>query len=245
MYQEKGLYLPYNEILKKTVDVPIISAGRMEDPELATQAILDGKTDIIARPLLADADIPNKILADDYASVRPCLSCQEGCMGRLQTYATVSCAINPACAREQEYSIGKAEQRKKVLVIGGGVAGCEAARVAALRGHQVILLEKTAKLGGNLLAGGVPDFKEDDLALIKWYELQIGKMDIDVRLNILATKELVASIDADSVILATGSTPKKLEIEGSDKVYSAEEVLLGKKRSREINHHHRWRFGWL
>lgn len=91
MYQEKGLYLPYIEILKKVVDVPIITAGRMEDPELAAKAILNGKTDMIAlgRPLLADADIPNKILADDYASVRPCIYCQEGCMGRLQTYRSL------------------------------------------------------------------------------------------------------------------------------------------------------------
>lgn len=231
MYQEKGLYLPYNEILKKTVDVPIISAGRMENPELATKAILDGKTDMIAlgRPLLADADIPNKILANDYESVRPCLSCQEGCMGRLQTYATVSCAVNPSCAREHEYGIGKADEAKKILVIGGGVAGCEAARVSALRGHQVTLVEKASQLGGNLLAAGVPDFKEDDLALVNWYRREIKKLSIDVRLNTIATKELVTSIDADTVIVATGSTPKKLKIEGTNKVYSAEEVLLGKK----------------
>lgn len=231
MYQEKGLYLPYNEILKKVVDVPIISAGRMEDPELASNAILDGKTDMIAlgRPLLADADIPNKILAGDYASVRPCLSCQEGCMGRLQNFATVSCAVNPACAREKEYGIGKADEEKKVLVIGGGVAGCEAARVAAIRGHQVILAEKTDKLGGNLLAGGAPDFKEDDLALVKWYERELAKLNVDIRRNTLVTKDFVDSMDADTVILATGSTPKRLTIEGTDKVYSAEEVLLGKK----------------
>ncbi len=231
MYQKKGLYLPFNEILKNTVDVPIISAGRMEDPELAAEAIVSGKTDMIglARPLLADADIPNKILADEFESVRPCLSCQEGCMGRLQTFAAVSCAVNPACARESDYGIGKADKAKKVLVVGGGVAGCEAARVAAIRGHQVILLEKESELGGNLLPGGTPDFKEDDHALVKWYKNELNKLKIEIRYNTIATKEAVQSIKADTVIIATGSVPKKLTVAGTDRVYSAEDVLLGRK----------------
>ncbi len=233
MYMEKGLYLPYNEILKNTVDVPIISAGRMEDPELASRAILEGKTDMIGlgRPLLADPEIPNKILADNFESVRPCLSCQEGCMGRLQTFANVSCAVNPACTREAEYGIGTATQTKKVLVIGGGVAGCEAARVAAIRGHEVILLEKNTQLGGNLLPGGTPDFKEDDHALVNWYVNELNNLKVDIRYNTTATTDLVKSIAADTVIAATGSIPKKLTVEGTDKVYSAEDILLGKKEA--------------
>jgi len=231
MYQEKGMYLPYNEILKNTVDVPIITAGRMDNPDLAVNAILDGKTDMIclARPLLADPDIPNKILADNIESIRPCLSCQEGCMGRLQTFATVSCAVNPACGREGDYGFGLANESKKVLIIGGGVAGCEAARVAALRGHMVTLLEKSPQLGGNLLAGGVPDFKEDDIELIKWYDYELKKLDVKVLLNTTATKERILSFDVDTVIVATGSRPRVLKIEGTDKVYSAEDVLLGRK----------------
>jgi len=231
MYQEKGMYLPYNEILKNTVDVPIITAGRMDNPDLAVNAILDGKTDMIclARPLLADPDIPNKILADNIESIRPCLSCQEGCMGRLQTFATVSCAVNPACGREGDYGFGLANESKKVLIIGGGVAGCEAARVAALRGHMVTLLEKSPQLGGNLLAGGVPDFKEDDIELIKWYDYELKRLDVKVLLNTTATKDRILSFDVDTVIVATGSRPRVLKIEGTDKVYSAEDVLLGRK----------------
>ena len=231
MYQEKGLYLPYNEILKNNVDVPIITAGRMEDPELASEAILSGKTDMIglARPLLADADIPNKILADDYKDVRPCLSCQEGCMGRLQTYANISCAVNPACGREKELDIKKADEKKKVLIIGGGVAGCEAARVSALIGHDVVVIEKSERLGGNLIAAGAPDFKEDDLALVKWYELQLEKLGVDIQFNTCATAETVKKYEADTVIIATGSRPRKLSIEGPKNVFTAEEVLLGKE----------------
>ncbi|MBS7525239.1 FAD-dependent oxidoreductase [Fusibacter paucivorans] len=231
MYQEKGLYLPYNEILKGVVDVPIISAGRMENPDLASDAIIEGKTDMIglARPLLADAAIPNKIKAGAFDSVRPCLSCQEGCMGRLQTFATVSCAVNPACARENDYGIGKAEAAKHILIVGGGVAGCEAARVAAIRGHKVTLLEKDAQLGGNLLPGGVPEFKEDDHALVKWYVRELEALNVDVRCQTEATIETIRDFEAETVIVATGSTPKQLTVDGFKRVYSAEDVLLQKK----------------
>lgn len=232
MYQEKGLYLPYNEILKNTVNVPIISAGRMENPELASEAIISGKTDMIglARPLLADAEIPNKILAGKFESVRPCLSCQEGCMGRLQTYATVSCAVNPACCREKEYGIEKAEKIKDILVVGGGVAGMEAARVLALRGHKVILVEKNNYLGGNIVPGGIPSFKEDDKDLVKWYELNLKELGVKLKLGETVTKESIISAKADEVIVATGSNPKMLMIDGEENIYSAEDVLLGKKQ---------------
>lgn len=231
MYQEKGLYLPYNEILKKVLKVPVITAGRMEDPELASEAIAQGKTDMIAlgRPLLADSEIPNKIMIDKYDKVRPCLSCQEGCMGRLQTYANISCAVNPACGREAEYGLQPARLIKNVMIIGGGVAGLEAARVAALRGHKVTLFEKSDRLGGNLIPGGAPDFKEDDIALAKWYTDELKDLNVEVHYNTEITKETVKDFNADEVIVATGSNPRRLTIPGSDKVYTAEEVLLGKK----------------
>ncbi|MBX4264650.1 oxidoreductase [Clostridium estertheticum] len=231
MYQKKGMYLEYNEILKKVLKVPVITAGRMEDPELASEAILQGKTDMIAlgRPLLADAEIPNKIMADKFDKVRPCLSCQEGCMGRLATYATVSCAVNPACGRENEYGIASARKIKKVVIIGAGVAGCEAARVCNLRGHKVTLLEKSDRLGGNIIAGGVPDFKDDDRALAKWYTDELKDLEVDIHFNTEATKEIITNLKCDVVIVATGSTPRILNIDNSSKVYSAEDVLLGRK----------------
>lgn len=231
MYQEKGLYLPYNEILKKVLKVPVITAGRMEDPDLASEAIAQEKTDMIAlgRPLLADSEIPNKIMMDKYDKVRPCLSCQEGCMGRLQNYANISCAVNPACGREAEYGLNPARKVKNVMIIGGGVAGLEAARVAAIRGHKVSLFEKGERLGGNVIPGGAPDFKEDDIALANWYTNELKDLNIDVHYNTEVTKEMVKDFNADEIIVATGSKPRKLTIPGADRVYTAEEVLLGKK----------------
>jgi len=235
MYQEKGLYLPYNEILKKILKVPVITAGRMEDPELASDAVSQGRTDMIAlgRPLLADSEIPNKILADEYDKVRPCLSCQEGCMGRLASYATISCAVNPACGRENEYGLKPAEVKKSVVIVGGGVAGLESARVCALRGHKVTLFEKTDRLGGNIVPGGVPDFKDDDRALAKWYTNELKDLNVEVHYNTTVTKEMLKELKVDEVILATGSTPRTLNIDDSKKVFTAEDVLLGKESAGE------------
>ena len=161
MYQEKGLYLPYAEICKKTVSVPIITAGRMDNPDRASTAIAEGKTDMVslARPLLADPCIVNKIAKNQLEKIRPCLSCQEGCMGRLQKFAMLGCAVNPECCRESDMAVVAAPAKKKMMVIGGGVSGCEAARVLAQRGHKVTLFEKSQELGGNLIAGGAPDLR--------------------------------------------------------------------------------------
>ncbi|WP_040949407.1 FAD-dependent oxidoreductase [Gorillibacterium massiliense] len=230
MYQVKGLYLPYNEILKNNLTVPVITAGRMENPDLASEAIRKGQTDMIAlgRPLLADSEIPNKIKNEQMNRIRPCLSCQEGCMGRLQTFAAISCAVNPACGREKEYGIEQATTKKKVFIIGGGPAGCEAARVAALRGHEVTLYEKSGRLGGNMIPGGAPDFKEDDLLLAAWYETELKDLNVNVHLNSEVTKQSILDSKTDVVIFATGSTPRVFNIADSKNVYTAEDVLLGK-----------------
>ncbi|SHO55911.1 oxidoreductase [Vibrio quintilis] len=235
MYQDKGLYLPYNEILKQAVDIPVITAGRMDDPELASRAIAEGKTDMIGlgRPLLADADIPNKVRAGQADTIRPCLSCQEGCMGRLAKYTMISCAVNPAAGRERDYALTPALKKKHVVIVGGGVAGMEAARVAALRGHQVDLYEAGDKLGGVVLAGGVPDFKEDDLALLDWYRNELQDNQVNIHLNTPVSRDTFNDIRPDTVVIATGSQAKKFDIPGASQVYTATDVLLGHQNAGE------------
>lgn len=232
MYHKKGMYLEFNKYLKEAVDVPIITAGRMEDPELASSAIENKMTDMIGlgRPLLADPEIPNKIKKGCFEKVRPCLSCQEGCMGRIAAVAQLSCAVNPACGREKIYGLEKAFDQKNIAIIGGGVAGMEAARVLAIRGHKVELFEKLPYLGGNLIPGGVPDFKEDDHRLVKWYELSLKDLGVDVQLGKAMTQQMIKDLDVDEVIIATGSKPKQLKIKGANKVYSAESILLEKEK---------------
>ena len=230
MYQKKGLYIPYAKLVRDAVNVPVICAGRMDDPDLAAEAVKSGACDIVSlgRPLLADPDYVNKLRMDRIASIRPCLSCQEGCMGRIQEYSMINCAVNPACARERTARLFPALKPKRVLIVGGGPAGCEAARVLALRGHKPVLIEAGSALGGNLLPGGMPSFKQDDHALAKWYAHELDELGVEVRLNTRADEAMLDREEFDTLILATGSRPRILDLGGGN-VCTAEEVLLGKK----------------
>jgi 2-enoate reductase len=228
MYQAKGLYIPYAKIIKDVVDVPIICAGRMDNPALALSALEDGACDMVSlgRPLLADESYVNKLRSGKTIDIRPCLSCQEGCMGRIQEYSSLNCAVNPRACRERETELTPALKSRKILIAGGGVAGCEAARVLALRGHKPIIYESTGRLGGNLIPGGAPDFKDDDHALIAWYENTLKELDVEVHLNTIVTPELISKNQIDGLIIATGSKPKMFSLGDNSKVYSAAQVLL-------------------
>lgn len=231
MYMEKGLYRKYCKMVKEVVDVPVLCAGRMDDPDMALAAIEDGCCDIVSlgRPLLADPDYVNKLRAGQLTRIRPCISCQEGCMGRIQHYSMINCAVNPQCARERDFALQPVCRPKRVLVVGGGVAGCETARVLAERGHQPELFEKSGQLGGNLLAGGAPEFKEDDLALARWYENELKRLGVPVSLNTAVTKQSALAGGYDAVIVATGSTPKVFPLGDDARVFTAAQVLLKQK----------------
>lgn len=228
MYQDKGLYIPYAKVVKEAVNVPVICAGRMDNPDLALGAVNDGACDMISlgRPLLADESYVNKLRAGKLADIRPCLSCQEGCMGRIQEYSALNCAVNPAACREKEAALSPALKSKKVLIVGGGVAGCEAARVLALRGHKPVIYEKSNRLGGNLIPGGAPEFKEDDHALVAWYEYNLKELGVEVKLNTEITADTIKESSADALIIATGSKPKMFSLGYNSNVYAAADVLL-------------------
>ena len=231
MYQKKGLFREYCHMVKQAVDVPVLCAGRMDDPGMALAALENGDCDIVSlgRPLLADPDYVAKLRAGRVGEIRPCISCQEGCMGRIQHFSMINCAVNPQAARERDTAYRPICKPKRVLIVGGGVAGCEAARVLAIRGHKPELFEKGAKLGGNLLPGGAPEFKEDDLALARWYGTQLRLLDVPVHMNAEVTKEAVLQGSYDAVVLATGSTPKRFPLGDDGHVYTAEQVLCGEK----------------
>ncbi|MDK2992513.1 MAG: 2-enoate reductase [Clostridiales bacterium] len=234
IYQKHGLYLPLTEQLKKVVNAPLIIAGRIDIPELAEKTLEEGKAaDMIniGRGLLADPDWSNKVLDGRPEDIRPCIGCHDGCLGRGFQGKPLSCAVNPACGREDEYSIGHADMVRDVMVIGGGVAGMEAARVATLRGHKVTLYEKTDELGGHVIEGSVDEFKEDNARLIEWYKTQIKKLGIDVKLNTEVKPDDVKNSKADVVIVATGSIPVMPNVPGigNSNVATATDVLLKKK----------------
>lgn len=230
MYQKKGLYMPYAKLVKENVNVPVLCAGRMDDPDMAEGAVMDGVCDIISlgRPLLADPDYVNKLRRGERKCIRPCISCQEGCMGRIQEYSMVNCAVNPQAARERVTAYNPVLKAKHVLVIGGGVAGCEAARVLAERGHKPEIMERSDHLGGNLLAAGAPSFKEDDIALVRWYENEMQRLSVPVHFNAPVDPASKLYDEYDAVIVATGATPKKFPLGENAPVYTATDALLGK-----------------
>lgn len=231
MYQKKGLYREYCKMVKEVVNIPVFCAGRMDNPDMALEAIENGECDVIdlGRPLLADPDYCNKLRCGKITQIRPCISCHEGCMGRVASYSLLNCAVNPQAARERVNAYEPILKKKKVLIVGGGVAGCEAARVLAIRGHQPVVYEKGSRLGGNLIPGGAPDFKEDDIALADWYTNELNRLGVHVHLNTELNEEEIKTMDYDTVILATGSKPKVFSLGDDSHTYTAEQVLLKQK----------------
>lgn len=231
MYQKKGLYREYCKMVKEVVDIPVFCAGRMDNPDMALEAIENGECDVIdlGRPLLADPDYCNKLRCGKITQIRPCISCHEGCMGRVASYSLINCAVNPQAARERVNAYEPILKKKKVLIVGGGVAGCEAARVLDIRGHQPVVYEKGSRLGGNLIPGGAPDFKEDDIALADWYTNELNRLGVHVHLNTELNEEEIKAMDYDTVILATGSKPKVFSLGDDSHTYTAEQVLLKQK----------------
>ncbi len=229
IYQKHGLYLPYAEELKKVVHIPVIVAGKLDIPEMAEQALETGKADMIGlgRALLTDADWPKKVLDGRIDEIRPCIGCHAGCLGRAFEGKPLSCAVNPACGREQIYKMIPTQTPKKILVAGGGIAGMEVARVATLRGHKVSLYEKSGELGGHIIPGSKPDFKLDDRRLLEWYKAQMAKLQIGIHKNSEVTKELIEAEKPDAVVIATGSHDRRPSVPGINKpqVKTATEVL--------------------
>ncbi|MGN0704593.1 MAG: FAD-dependent oxidoreductase [Lentihominibacter sp.] len=233
MYMERACNLEDAAYIKKHVNIPVICAGRMEDPEISNAAVEKNMIDAIgvARQFLADAQWVKKLRGGKPEDIRPCIACHNGCLGSLLQGYGLSCALDPSVMHEEEYRLEPAGKAKKVLIAGGGIGGMEAARLCTLRGHRVRLYEKSDRLAGVFNAAAAPDFKEADKKLIAWYERQMKLLDIDISMNTEVTAELIDEENPDVVITATGAFPKKLDITGADeqKVISAVEYLYGTK----------------
>lgn len=235
MYVPPASQVHLSEAVKKVVKIPVIAHGSLGNPELAERVLEEGKADFVglARPLLADPEWPLKVKQGRIDDIRPCIRDNEGCLGRLFDLKYDSCTVNPMTGMGKEYELTPAERRKRVLVIGGGPAGLEAARVAALRGHEVILWEKSAKLGGALIPASVPSFKQDIRPLIDYLSCQVKKLGVKIELMKEASPELVQEIKPEVAIIATGATALIPEIPGiaGDNVVTAVDLLLGKKEA--------------
>lgn len=224
--------------IKQFVNIPVVCAGRMT-PQAASAAIRDHKIDAmgVARQFLADGAWVKKLIQGREEDILPCICCHNGCFP-LAHYKGVAndesfsdargmarCALNPQTMQGHKYDLYPAKKKKRIAVIGGGIAGMEFSRVAALRGHDVTIYEKGKELGGVFIAASAPDFKEKDKELINWYRRQIAKM----KINVCYEHEVhsLDELDADVVVVASGSVDQKLRIPGGEHAIDALDYLRG------------------
>lgn len=217
-YMEKGRIVDLAAQAKQTVSIPILCGGRMNDPDIAAKAIEEGKIDavVLGRASLADPDFPRKVEMGCPGDIRPCIGCNQGCIGALKLGRRTGCAVNPLAGREHTFALTPALKKKSVLVVGGGVAGMEAARTAARRGHNVALYEGSSRLGGNLIPAGAHDFKKELNELNDWYQKQLEKEGVTVYLNTSLTADAIKAQKPDAVVLAVGAAPFIPPVPGID-----------------------------
>ena len=240
MYMPQNCNLEDVAHIKEFVDIPVVCAGRME-PEVGAQAVAQGRIDAvgIARQFLADGQWVTKLIEDRLEDIRPCICCHSGCFNFASykghanaqsfsdTRGLARCAVNPQTMQSNKYQIKPAKKVKNIAVVGGGIGGMEAAIVCAKRGHKVTLYEKSGQLGGVFIAAAAPSFKEKDKALIAWYNREIGKYPITVKLN--TQVQDVQALGADEVIVATGAVANRIPVPGIDNGIQAVDFLLGTK----------------
>ena len=232
-YHPRGVFNDLAALTKTVVRVPVIVAGRIVTAEQAEAALAAGVCDLVGmtRALIADPEMPTKVRAGRLDDVRVCVGAAEGCIGRLRQGKAITCIQNPAIGREAELmQIHPAAKRRRVVVVGGGVAGLEAARVAALRGHQTILLEAGAAVGGQVLAVARAPRREEYASIVTWLAGQAKKAGVEVRLNTPASAADVLALKPDAVVLATGASQRVPDIPGVKlaHVASTVDVLLGR-----------------
>ncbi len=205
----KANLLPMAAQVKDAVSLPIIVAGRIRTPDVAMEALAAGQTDLIGlgRPFLADPDWVRKTETGDEEAILLCAACHQGCLGELRLGRGTSCMFNPLTGREAEIQITPTKKPRRVMVIGGGPGGMEAALIAAQRGHQVTLYERDDCLGGRLREAVAVPYKEDFADLIRFQQVYVERNGVDVRLNTEVTPEVAAVESPDVIILAAGAEP--------------------------------------
>lgn len=244
LYMPKNCNLEDASKIKKEISIPVVCAGKME-VEDAAKAIKAGKIDAmgVARQFLTDSHWVTKIIENRPEDIQPCIYCHNACL-TMAHYKGVAndqamqdskhmsrCALNPMTMDGGKYDLKPAKKCKQIAIIGGGVGGMEVARVAAMRGHQVTIYERSSELGGVFIPAGKMSFKERDRMLLNWYRRQIDKLKIEVKLNTNITDP--KQIKADEIVIATGSTAKKLKIQGIERAIEAIDFLNNPEKAKE------------
>lgn len=231
-----AVFVPLAAAIKESAPgVAILHASRIVDPVQADGIVAAGQVDVVGmtRALIADPDLPRKAREGRLDDIRACVGANEGCIDRIYQGKPVTCVQNPATGREAELGdVRPAAKAQRVVIVGGGVAGLEAARMAALRGHRVLLLEKTGQLGGQVLLATRAPARAEYAGIVRFFAGQIRKLGVDVRLGVEATASMVLAEHPDAVIVATGSHPFVPPVPGIDgkHVVTDREVLAGEAK---------------
>lgn len=226
----EGCYAYLAENIKKSVTLPVFASNRINDPILAEEILMANKADAICmgRALIADPYLPQKAKQGKLHSIIHCVACNQGCLDRMFKLKSTICLRNPRAGNEAKRSINPLEEKKKVMIVGSGPSGLEAARIAAKRGHEIHLFEKEDKIGGLINLIWIPPGRHEFKRMIEDYQYWIQKLNIKLYLNTEVTLNMVKEYEPDVVLLATGSLPIKPPIKGIDKshVYWANDVFL-------------------
>lgn len=227
-YQQPGCMADLAAKVKQVVNLPVIAVGRLQYPDTAEQVLSDGKADFIAigRGLLADPAWVRKVSDGRNDEIRPCIGCHEGCLWQMIAGEPTSCSLNPTCGHETDRPIAPLKKKKSLLVVGGGPAGIEAARVGAQRGFDVTLWEAADRLGGNLWPASTPPFKRDIADYVQYLTRLAGGLPVSIVLNKQVRAADVKGFGADHVILATGASMEPPPFNGGN-VLSVTQVLRG------------------
>lgn len=234
MAVDRAFNLERARAIKQLATVPVGVVGRIPDIQLAEEILARGDVDFITmgRALIADPDLVNKAKAGRIKDIRPCISCNQGCVGRVDFWADICCLANPVAGREGEpqVAITASNKKKKVVVVGGGPAGLTAAATAAKSGHKVTLYEATDTLGGQFYLAGLPPLKKEIPRLLEWLQHDAVQSGVEIVMNHKVTAKDIEKYKPDTVVLATGGTPLVLRIPGVERCINACDVLTGKKK---------------
>ncbi len=226
---------PLSAGIRSVVKLPVYATNRINDPSLAEKILEEGKGDMVnmVRALIADPELPNKARYGNFEDIRHCIACNQGCIGRMGMGYTIGCMQTPCAGNEK--ILGKGTMRlcevpKKVVVIGAGPAGLEAARVAALRKHQVVLFDKNDEVGGQNLIAARAAGRQEIRGVTRWLTSQVNKLEIDLRLGCMATPEVILKENPDAIVVATGSIPNSKPFPGEyqfPQVVNSIQILTG------------------
>ena len=230
MGTKNGAFVYLAEGIKEVVKVPVFCIGRIVDPAMADEIVKQKRAEMVGmtRANMCDPELANKAREGRVDEIRPCIGLMN-CWSRIGHPDGITCALNPSVGNEKRYAITPALQKKRLMVIGGGAAGMEAARVAAERGHRVTLYEKEAYLGGQLVIASKTATRAEMLKPVTYYQQQLKRLGVTVHLGTVVTKETIERDNPDEVILAVGGLPKTMSIPGAESghVVQGRDVLMG------------------